>query len=62
MKKEETKFTVRMQPEIARKLVYIADYYGRSQNGQISWLAKQCIIDFEKEHGRITLNMEKEDT
>ena len=53
MKKEETKFTVRLHPDVARKLVYIADYYGRSQNGQISWLVKQCIAEFEREHGPI---------
>lgn len=53
MKKEETKFTVRLHPDTARKLVYIADYYGRSQNKQIDWLVKQCIIDFEKENGKI---------
>lgn len=53
MKKEETKFTVRLHPDTARKLVYTADYYGRSQNKQIDWLVKQCIIDFEKENGKI---------
>lgn len=53
MKKEETKFTIRLHPDTARKLVYIADYYGRSQNKQIDWLVKQCIIDFEKENGKI---------
>lgn len=55
MKKEVTKFTVRLHPETARKLFYIAEYYGRSQNGQIAWLAKQCIAEFEREHGKIEL-------
>ena len=50
-----TKFTVRINPDTARKLVYIADYNGRSQNKQIDWLIKQCIIEFEKEHGKIYL-------
>ncbi|MBR2132599.1 MAG: hypothetical protein IJ955_08755 [Oscillospiraceae bacterium] len=53
--KNTTKFTVRIHPDSARKLVYIADYYGRSQNKQIDWLIKQCIIEFEKEHGKIDL-------
>lgn len=53
MRKEVTKFTVRLHPELAKKLNYVADYYGRSQNGQIVWLAKQCITEFEREHGRI---------
>ncbi len=55
MRREYTKFTVRIHPEIARKLVYVADYYGRSQNRQIDWLCKQCILEFEKEHGKIEL-------
>lgn len=55
MKKEEAKFTVRINPDSAKKLVYIADYYGRSQNKQIDWLIKQCIAEFEKEHGKIEL-------
>lgn len=55
MKKDEVKFTVRIHPEIAKKLVYIAEYYGRSQNGQFSWLAKQCVAEFEKENGKIDL-------
>lgn len=60
-KKEETKFTVRLHPSVAKKLVYIADYYGRSQNRQIDWLVKQCITEFEEKHGEITLN-DLEDT
>lgn len=55
MKKEEIKFTVRINPESARKLVYIADYYGRSQNKQIDWLIKQCVAEFERDHGKIEL-------
>lgn len=58
--KEETKFTVRINSEAASKLTYIADYYGRSQNRQITWLVKQCITEFEKEHGKIEIK--KEDT
>lgn len=60
MKKDETKFTVRLNPEIAKKLVYVADYYGRSQNGQFVWLAKQCVADFEKEHGNIIFEKKHE--
>lgn len=56
MQKESVKFTVRIHPDTAKKLVYIADYYGRSQNRQIDWLCKQCILDFEKEHGKIEMN------
>lgn len=51
--KDTVKFTVRLNPDIAKRLVYIADYYGRSKNQQISWLVRQCIAEFEKEHGKI---------
>lgn len=53
--KSEVKFTVRLDPTLAKKLAYIADYYGRSQNGQISWLVKQCVTEFEHEHGAIVI-------
>lgn len=53
-----TKFTVRINSDTARKLVYIADYYGRSQNRQIDWLCKQCVLDFEREHGKIVIDGE----
>lgn len=54
MKKDEVKFTVRINRETAAKLVYTAEYYGRSQNRQIDWIIKQSIIAFEKEYGEIT--------
>lgn len=53
MKKEETKFSIRMQSDVAKKLKYIADYYGRSINGQLYWLTKQEIVRFEREVGPI---------
>ena len=53
--KEEVKFTLRLHLDAAQKLAYIADYYGRSQNRQINWLVKQCITEFEKDHGKIEL-------
>lgn len=58
MQKELTKFTIRINPETAKKLVYIADYYGRSQNRQIDWLCKQCVLEFEEEHGKIIFDEE----
>ena len=35
------------------KLVYIAEYEGRSLSGQILYLIQKCIREFEKEHGPI---------
>lgn len=37
------------------KLHYIAKYEGRSGNGQVMYLIRQCIKQFEQEHGPIEL-------
>ena len=53
MKKNEAKFSIRMQAETAQKMKYIASYYGRTLNGQLYWLAKLEIERFEREVGPI---------
>ena len=40
------------------KLVYIAEYEGRSMSGQILHLIQKCIREFEKEHGSISIDKE----
>ena len=45
---------VRVVPELHEKIVYIAEYEGRTLNGQIYYLIQKCIRDFEKENGPIT--------
>ena len=37
------------------KLRYISKYEGRSANGQIVYLIRKCIKEFEAENGEITL-------
>jgi len=44
---------IEVTPELHHKLHYIANYEGRSGNGQILYLIRQCIRDFEAIHGRI---------
>lgn len=44
---------IEIDPALHYKLHYIAKYEGRSGNGQILYLIRQCIRDFEKEHGEI---------
>ena len=46
---------IEVDPELYGKLKYIAKYEGRSANGQIIYLIRQCIRDFEKENGEIEL-------
>lgn len=51
---EKTKHLgIHIEGEIHRKLKYIAAYEGRSVNGQVLYLVRQCIRTFEKEHGEI---------
>ena len=44
---------IEIDPELHYKLHYIAKYEGRSGNGQIQYLIRQCIRDFESENGKI---------
>ena len=44
----------RLPQELHDKIVYVAEYEGRTLNGQIRFLMGQCIREFEKEHGPIT--------
>lgn len=46
---------IEIDPALHYKLHYISKYEGRSGNGQILYLIRQCINDFEKENGEITL-------
>ena len=44
---------LRVSPEVNNKLRYIAEYEGRTINGQAYYLILSCIREFEKEHGPI---------
>lgn len=44
---------VRVLPEVHDKMAYIAEYEGRTLNGQVYYLMQECIRRFEKEHGTI---------
>ncbi|MCI8537516.1 MAG: hypothetical protein HFF18_02495 [Oscillospiraceae bacterium] len=41
------KFTMVMDEEIARKMSYIGEYYGRSRIKEIEWACKEWIKQFE---------------
>ncbi len=45
---------IEIDPELHAKLHYIAKYEGRSGNGQVLYLIRQCIREFEAENGPIT--------
>ena len=57
MKKEQDKhIALRIDKEILDKFKYIAEYEGRSCNGQLKYMISQRIAKFEEEHGKINLN------
>ena len=46
---------IEIDPDLHFKLHYISKYYGRSANGEILYLIRQAIRDFEKLEGEIEL-------
>ena len=46
---------IEVDPELHYKLHYIVKYEGRSANGQILHLIRQCIRKFEEQNGEIVL-------
>ena len=44
---------IEIDPELHYKLHYISKYYGRSANGQILFLVRQAIKEFENAEGAI---------
>jgi len=47
--------SIRIEEEMLDKLHLVADYEGRSANSQILILIRDCIQNYEKEHGKIML-------
>ena len=46
-----TKFTMPLDENIARKMTYIGKFYGRSRIKEIEWACKEWVAKFEAEHG-----------
>ncbi len=46
---------IEIDPELHYKLHYISKYYGRSANGEILYLVRQAIKNFEAAEGEIIL-------
>ena len=44
---------IEIDPELHYKLHYISKYYGRSANGEILFLVRQAIREFENAEGAI---------
>ena len=53
-KQNDVKFTLKLNPELAEKLNYIASYYGRTRSAEIIWTLRRHVLEFEKKYGPIT--------
>ena len=51
---------IEIDPELHYKLHYISKYYGRSANGEILYLIRQEIKNFEKAEGEIEVPAKEE--
>ena len=49
-------FTIRIDPELLKKIRYVAEYNARSANREVEVLIRQHVESFEKEHGEITFS------
>ena len=54
-------FSFRLDEALLDKLHVVADYEGRSANGQITILVRQCVEAFEEKHGKIKLGKKDAD-
>lgn len=50
---------IEIDPELHYKLHYISKYEGRSANGQILYLIRKCIMEFEDQEGEIEIEIDK---
>lgn len=58
--KKERHFGLRIDDELLRKFHYVCDYNGRSANGQILYLIRKCIKEFETSEGEIEIEVKYE--
>ena len=52
---------IEIDPELHYKLHYISRFEGRSANGQILYLIRKCIREFEEAEGEIEIPKQDED-
>ena len=58
--KQNKHLGIEISPDLHYKLHYISKYYGRSANGEILFLIRQAIKDFETAEGEIEIPDNKE--
>lgn len=55
--KQRPCFSLRISRVLLKKLAYIAAYEGRSKNKEVELLVRRHIAEFEKEHGKIPVEL-----
>lgn len=50
---EREAFRLRIDAETHKKLKSLAEFEGRSINGEVLYLIRQAIIEFENKHGEL---------
>lgn len=50
---------IRFDPEMLYKITQVAKANKRSLNGQLEFLAEQCVKDYEAKNGEIPLDYEE---
>lgn len=53
--KQNKHLGIEIDPELHYKLHYVSKYEGRSANGQILYLIRKCVREFEEQDGEITV-------
>ena len=57
--KDNQHLGLEISPDIHYKLHYISKYEGRSANGQVLYLIRKCIKEFEEQEGIIEIPEKK---
>ena len=60
MKKNERHLSLRIDEELLRQFDYVSRYDDRSMNWMLLRLIRECVSEFEAEHGKIVLPEDKE--
>ncbi len=51
---------IRFEPELLSKIAFVAKKNKRSLNAQLEFLAQNCVNEYEKENGEISVDIDKE--
>ena len=57
MKADKIQTGIRFEQELPYKITFVAKQNKRSLNAQLEFLAEQCVKNYEKENGEITVEI-----